>query len=346
MTSFFRKEAKELVCLGTVFCRVHKVRRGGYTFETSLPEQVPAESYCVYICSLSELWRRRNSVWSTCLAFSFLGFKCSSSVLSTPNQGWGLLLSVLLRLIHVTLMGWLRVRQASDWHLFFERESWYKVRLVTCTANLKRYSAVQKAASISMGISGQCHGEGVDSASLSWGYTLYRPCAGLWVAPGLSPGCAKPTAVPLSAASAVSDSIGCESATRFTEGREQCILQSCLSLITLWFFSTPDVFIFAPFVKYLGNCLQLPSYVAFNSEICGSFSLPLEKLFLQPLNISSAICWKALRGWQTPFNASIPLSCQPFSWRALFHMSILFLSGRVSALLFNIKPWDFPVWRG
>lgn len=145
---------------------------------------------------------------------------------------------------------------------------------------------------------------------------------------------------------AVSDSIGCESATRIMERREQCILQSCLSLITLCFFSTPDVFIFAPFVKYLGNCLQLPSYMAFNCEIWGSFSLPLEKLFLQPLNVSSAICWKALHGWQTPFNASIPLSCQPFSWRALFHMSILFLSGRVSALLFNIKPWDFPVWRG
>lgn len=66
---------------------------------------------------------------------------------------------------------------------------------------------------------------------------------------------------------AVSDSIGCESATRIMEGREQCILQSCLSRITLCFFSTPDVFIFAPFVKYLGNCLQLPSYMAFNCEI-------------------------------------------------------------------------------
>lgn len=115
-----------------------------------------------------------------------------------------------------------------------------------------------------LAVDGQCRGGGVDSAYLYSAYTLYyHLCAGLWVAPDLSPGCAKPMAINLSAAS---NSLGCESATCIMEGRELCILQVCINLIILCFIATSGAFIFAQFVKYFGNCLQLPSCMAFKCE--------------------------------------------------------------------------------
>jgi len=79
---------------------------------------------------------------------------------------------------------------------------------------------------------------------------------------------------------AVSNSLGCESATGIMEGRERCILQVCLSLIKC-FFSAPDAFFFALFVKYLGNCLQLPSYMDLVEKF-HEFFLASRNTFLLP----------------------------------------------------------------
>ena len=135
----------------------------------------------------------------------FLRFKVLLISFEHSKSGMRLATSVAqLRLIHMILTGWLRGRRASDWHLLLFLESYYKVRLVTRTANLTSYSAFQKAEELAWASPGSggpvlWWGCGV-SLPLLW-YPLHHCAyAGLWVARGLLHGCAKPMAVNLSAA--------------------------------------------------------------------------------------------------------------------------------------------------